>query len=145
VNWTDFPTKVQTLIQNKQFPDILEGDTAPQFAQSHLLYRSSGVLSASVLGDIMPKFLKDTDYQGTAYGIPFTTSTRALYYNKKIFAAAGITSPPSTWAQLQRTRPRSKPRDSSAMVCRSAAKKPRPRLAAPATANREPVCPTARL
>src|SRR5258708_3414047 len=101
VNWTDFPTKVQTLIQNKQFPDILEGDTAPQFAQSHLLYKSSDVLSASVLGDIMPKFLQDTAYQGTPYGMPFTTSTRALYYNKKIFAAAGIASPPTTWAQLQ--------------------------------------------
>src|SRR5713226_2270162 len=61
VNWTDFPNKVQTLVQNKQFPDILEGDTAPQF----------------------------------------TPSTRALYYNKKIFAAAGISSPPQTWAQLQ--------------------------------------------
>lgn len=101
VNWNDFPTKVQTLVQNKQFPDILEGDTAPQFAQSHLLYKSSQVLSPTVLSDIMPKFLKDTAYQGTPYGIPFTTSTRALYYNKKIFAAAGISSPPTTWAQLQ--------------------------------------------
>jgi multiple sugar transport system substrate-binding protein len=101
VNWTDFPNKVQTLIQNKQFPDILEGSTAPQFAQSHLLYKSSDVLSAAVLSDLMQKFLKDTAYQGTPYGIPFTTSTRALYYNKKIFAAAGITSPPQTWAQLQ--------------------------------------------
>ena len=101
VNWTDFPNKVQTLIQNKQFPDILEGSTAPQFAQSHLLYKSSQVLAPAVLNDIMPKFLKDTAYQGTPYGIPFTTSTRALYYNKKIFAAAGISSPPQTWAQLQ--------------------------------------------
>jgi multiple sugar transport system substrate-binding protein len=101
VDWTDFPNKVQTLVQNKQFPDILEGDTAPQFAQSHLLYKTSQVLSPSVLSNILPKFLKDTDYQGTAYGIPFTTSTRALYYNKKIFTAAGIASPPTTWAQLQ--------------------------------------------
>ncbi|HEX3921314.1 MAG TPA: extracellular solute-binding protein [Streptosporangiaceae bacterium] len=101
VNWTDFPNKVQTLVQNKQFPDILEGDTAPQFAQSHLLYKTSQVLSPTVLSNILPKFLKDTDYQGTAYGIPFTTSTRALYYNKKIFTAAGISSPPTTWAQLQ--------------------------------------------
>ena len=101
VNWNDFPNKVQTLVQNKQFPDILEGDTAPQFAQSHLLYKSSQVLAPAILHNIMPKFLKDTAYQGTPYGIPFTTSTRALYYNKKIFAAAGISSPPTTWAQLQ--------------------------------------------
>jgi multiple sugar transport system substrate-binding protein len=101
VNWTDFPNKVQTLVQNKQFPDILEGDTAPQFAQSQLLYKDSAVLSPSVLANMMPTFLKDGQYQGTDYGIPFTTSTRALYYNKKIFAAAGISSPPQTWAQLQ--------------------------------------------
>jgi multiple sugar transport system substrate-binding protein len=101
VDWTDFPNKVQTLVQNKQFPDILEGDTAPQFAQSHLLYKVSDVLSPGVLGNLIPTFLKDGQYQGTDYGIPFTTSTRALYYNKKIFTAAGITSPPRTWAQLQ--------------------------------------------
>lgn len=101
VNWTDFPNKVQTLVQNKQFPDILEGDTAPQFAQSHLLYADSQVLSPAVLHNLMPTFLKDGQYQGTDYGIPFTTSTRALYYNKKIFAKAGISAPPKTWAQLK--------------------------------------------
>src|SRR5690348_18077031 len=34
VNWTDFPTKSATLIQNKQFPDIMEGNPAPPYAQS---------------------------------------------------------------------------------------------------------------
>ena len=101
VDWTDFPNKVQTLVQNKQFPDILEGDAAPQFAQSHLLYSDQQVLSPAVLHNLMPTFLKDGQYQGTDYGIPFTTSTRALYYNKKIFAAAGISAPPQTWAQLK--------------------------------------------
>ena len=101
VDWTDFPNKVQTLVQNKQFPDILEGDAAPQFAQSHLLYPDEQVLSPSVMKNLIPTFLKDGQYQGTDYGIPFTTSTRALYYNKKIFAAAGISAPPQTWAQLK--------------------------------------------
>jgi multiple sugar transport system substrate-binding protein len=101
VDWTDFPQKVQTLVQNKQFPDILEGEAAPQFAQSHLLYPDKQVLSPSLLADMMPTFLKDGQYQGTDYGIPFTTSTRALYYNKKIFAAAGIAAAPKTWADLQ--------------------------------------------
>jgi multiple sugar transport system substrate-binding protein len=101
VDWTDFPDKVQTLVQNKQFPDILEGDTAPQFAQSHLLYPDSAVLSPAVLHNLLPTFLKDGSYQGTDYGIPFTTSTRALYYNKKIFAAAHLSGAPQTWAQLR--------------------------------------------
>jgi multiple sugar transport system substrate-binding protein len=101
IDWTDYPTKVQTLIQNKQYPDILEGDAAPQFAQSHLLYPDKDVLAPAVLKNLIPTFLKDGQYQGTDYGIPFTTSTRALYYNKKIFAKAGISAPPQTWAQLK--------------------------------------------
>jgi len=101
VDWTDFPTKVATLIQNKQYPDILEGNPAPPYAQSGLIYPTSDILSQSTISNLIPKFLKDTEYQGTAYGVPFTTSTRAMYYNKKIFAAAGISSPPQTWAELQ--------------------------------------------
>jgi len=101
VDWTDFPNKVSTLIQNKQYPDILEGDPAPPFAQSGLIYPIKDVLSPSVLSNLIPKFVADTAYQGTDYGIPFTTSTRAMYYNKTIFAKAGIASPPTTWAQLQ--------------------------------------------
>jgi multiple sugar transport system substrate-binding protein len=101
VDWTDFPTKSAALIQNKQYPDIMEGNPAPPYAQSGLIYPASQVLSQSTLSNLIPKFLKDGQYQGTDYGIPFTTSTRAMYYNKKIFAAAGISSPPATWAQLQ--------------------------------------------
>ena len=101
VDWTDFPTKVATLIQNKQYPDILEGNPAPPYAQSGLIYPVSDVLSQATISNLIPKFLKDGQYQGQDYGIPFTTSTRAMYYNKKIFKAAGIAAPPTTWAQLQ--------------------------------------------
>jgi multiple sugar transport system substrate-binding protein len=101
VDWTDFPAKSAALIQNHQYPDIMEGNPAPPYAQSGLIYPVSQVLSQSTISNMIPKFLKDGQYQGTDYGIPFTTSTRALYYNKKIFAAAGISAPPTTWAQLQ--------------------------------------------
>src|SRR5205823_5836766 len=80
---------------------IMEGNPAPPYAQSGLIYPVSDVLSQSVAGNLIPKFLKDGQYQGVNYGIPFTTSTRAMYYNKKIFAAAGISAPPKTWADLQ--------------------------------------------
>lgn len=33
------------------------------------------------------------------YGIPFAASTRVLFYNKTLFAKAGIT-PPTTWSEL---------------------------------------------
>jgi multiple sugar transport system substrate-binding protein len=101
VVWTQFPDKVKTLIQNRQYPDILEGNPAPPYAAEGLIYPTSQVLSPSTISNLVPKFLNDTDYNGTAYGIPWTTSTRALCYNKAIFSSAGISSPPTTWAQLQ--------------------------------------------
>jgi multiple sugar transport system substrate-binding protein len=101
IDWTDFLVKAPALIQAHQYPDILEGEPAPQYAQSDLIYPTSQVLDSSTLSNLVPKFLDDTDYQGTPYGIPFTTSTRAMFYNKKALTAAGISSPPATWAQLQ--------------------------------------------
>jgi multiple sugar transport system substrate-binding protein len=101
VVWTQFPDKVKTLIQNRQYPDILEGNPAPPYAAEGLIYPTSQVLSQSTISNLVPKFLKDTDYNGVAYGIPWTTSTRALCYNKAIFKSAGISSPPTTWAQLK--------------------------------------------
>jgi len=101
VVWTQFPDKVKTLIQNRQYPDILEGNPAPPYAAEGLIYPTSQVLSQSVISNLIPKFLNDTDYNGTPYGIPWTTSTRAMCYNKAIFSSAGISSPPTTWAQLK--------------------------------------------
>src|SRR5215469_4438625 len=101
VVWTQFPDKVKTLIQNRQYPDILEGNPAPPYAAEGLIYPTSQILSPSVISNLVPKFLKDTEYNGVAYGVPWTTSTRALCYNKAIFKSAGLSSPPGTWAQLK--------------------------------------------
>ncbi len=101
IDWTDFPAKLKTLMQAKDYPDIIEGDAPQAYAQAGIAYKASDVLSASTLANLIPTFAKQGDYQGTEYGIPFTTSTRALYYNKKLFAQAGISAAPTTWAELQ--------------------------------------------
>jgi multiple sugar transport system substrate-binding protein len=101
VNWNAYPDKVKALIQNQQYPDILEGSAAPPYAAEGLIYPTSQILSQSVLSNLVPKFLNDTEYNGTAYGVPWTTSTRALCYNKAMFSQAGISSPPGTWSQLE--------------------------------------------
>jgi multiple sugar transport system substrate-binding protein len=100
IDWNDFPTKLKTMLQAKNYPDIIEGDAPQEYASEGIAYPASQVLSGTTLGNLIPTFAKQGDYQGTEYGIPFTTSTRALYYNKKLFTQAGITAPPTTWAQL---------------------------------------------
>jgi multiple sugar transport system substrate-binding protein len=99
VNWNDFDTQIQTAVQNKQQPDITEGDYFANYAQDGLLYKTSDVLSKP--SNLVPVFANLGSYKGTQYGIPFTTSTRTLFYNKKLFAQAGIASAPQTWDDVK--------------------------------------------
>lgn len=99
VPWTNFDSEIQTMVQNHNYPDITEGDYFSNYAQQGLLYRASQVLSNP--GELLHVFAKQGTYNGTQYGMPFTTSTRTLFYNKKIFAQAGITSAPKTWNDIK--------------------------------------------
>jgi multiple sugar transport system substrate-binding protein len=99
IPWTNFDQQVQTMIQNKQYPDITEGDYFSNYAKDGLLYSAADVLSDP--GNLLPAFKTQGTYNGTQYGMPFTTSSRTLFYNKKLFAQAGIAAAPQTWADVQ--------------------------------------------
>jgi multiple sugar transport system substrate-binding protein len=99
IPWTNFDQEVQTMVQNKQYPDITEGDYFSNYAQDGLLYSASDVLSNP--GNLLPGFKAQGTYNGVQYGMPFTTSSRTLFYNKKLFTQAGLTSAPQTWADVQ--------------------------------------------
>jgi multiple sugar transport system substrate-binding protein len=99
IPWTNFDQQVQTMIQNKQYPDITEGDYFSNYAKDGLLYPASDVLSNP--GNLLPAFKAQGTYSGTQYGMPFTTSSRTLFYNKKMFTQAGIAAAPQTWADVQ--------------------------------------------
>src|ERR1700751_544518 len=99
IAWTNFDQQVQTMIQNKQYPDITEGDYFSNYAKDGLLYSASDVLSNP--GNLLPAFKAQGTYNGVQYGMPFTTSSRTLFYNKKMFTQAGISSAPQTWADVQ--------------------------------------------
>ena len=45
--------------------------------------------------------VEDVTKNGKRYGYPNEVDLYALNYNKKLFADAGITSPPATWAELE--------------------------------------------
>lgn len=46
-------------------------------------------------------FLTPSVMDGKVYGLPIAASARAMYYNKDIFAKAGIDTPPATWADFK--------------------------------------------
>ena len=87
------------MVQNKQYPDITEGDYFANYAQEGLLYPTSEVFSNP--SNLLSVFQKLGSYNNTQYGMPFTTSSRTLFYNKKLFTAAGINAAPQNWTDVQ--------------------------------------------
>jgi multiple sugar transport system substrate-binding protein len=83
------------LLQSGQFPDVMIAVTPAGFAEAGELYAWQ------------PDELKDFQFptanpiKGKYFQLPANTQTiPPVYYNKKMFADAGITTPPTTWAQL---------------------------------------------
>jgi len=101
INWNDFDNRVKTMVQNRQYPDVLEGDYFPDYAQAGLLWPAKDVMSASTFDNLLPVFSDLGTYKGTQYGMVFTTSARTLFYNKKLFQQAGISSEPKTWDDVR--------------------------------------------
>jgi multiple sugar transport system substrate-binding protein len=99
ISWNDIDNQVKNQVQQKKYPDILEGNYYSNYAQEGLLYKASDVFSNT--SNLIPVFTKGETYKGTQYGIPFTTSSRTLFYNKKLFQQAGISTPPQTWADVK--------------------------------------------
>jgi multiple sugar transport system substrate-binding protein len=52
------------------------------------------------INDVPEPVRNYTSYQGKRCTMPFLADAYGLYYNKKLFAAAGITSPPKTLSEL---------------------------------------------
>jgi multiple sugar transport system substrate-binding protein len=98
INWTDYDTKVKTQLQNKDYPDILEGEFFTDYAKDKLIEPVSDYVNPN---PGIQTFNSLFSVDGAQYALPFTTSARAMFYNKKAFAAAGISSPPSTWDEVK--------------------------------------------
>lgn len=58
---------------------------------------------ANNASDVNPGAVDMVTVDGTAYGVPTGFVPLAVYYNKALFAAAGITEPPATWDEWVET------------------------------------------
>jgi multiple sugar transport system substrate-binding protein len=68
--------------------------------QSVLKPLNEYITPAFDLADFAPNLLQSFQVGNQIYGLPKDYSTLALYYNKKAFAAAGLSRPPLTWEEL---------------------------------------------
>ncbi|RYG13808.1 MAG: extracellular solute-binding protein, partial [Burkholderiales bacterium] len=56
---------------------------------------------ARFLSDFYPNSLVPVTVDGKTYGLPMNTVAMTLVYNKKLFAEAGIATPPKTWEEFR--------------------------------------------
>ena len=103
--WDTMAQKILVgLQQSRNAPDViteLESRTL-RYARKSLLTDLTDVVTKLGKDDLVPSALATGEYEGRYYSIPFRHDGAGLYYNKDLFAAAGLDPehPPQTWAQL---------------------------------------------
>ena len=100
IDWNSIDQQVSTMIQNNQPPDVLNLNSFSSYAKDGLLHPAGDVLSPKTRDDFLDAFVRGGQYQGTLYGFPILSSARAFFFNKDLFARAGIAGPPKTWDEF---------------------------------------------
>jgi multiple sugar transport system substrate-binding protein len=100
IDWNSIDQQVSTMLQNKQPPDVLNLNSFSSYAKDGLLYAADEVLSPKTRDDFLIAFARGGEYGGTLYGFPILSSARAFFYNKDLFARAGLAAPPKTWDEF---------------------------------------------
>ena len=106
--YPDLGKAVLTAIAAGQPPDLtqcIEADAAKYNSSKALAeltpyINAADGLSTADLKDIFPVMLGAAKIKGTYYEFPFNKSTQVLYYNQDMFAAKGISNPPTTWNEF---------------------------------------------
>jgi ABC-type glycerol-3-phosphate transport system substrate-binding protein len=104
IPWGDRTTDwTNALTSGKGGPDITElgnTDTPGVASQGALADITSDVKAWSNGSDIIAGNLANDTLSGKIYGVPWFGGVRGIWYNKDQFAKAGISSAPTTWAEL---------------------------------------------
>ena len=107
VDWIPWGNRVtdwtNALSSGKGGPDITElgnTDTPGIAAQGALANVTTDLKAWSYGSGIIAGNLANDTVNGQTYAVPWFGGVRGIWYRKDQFAAAGITSTPSTWAEL---------------------------------------------
>ncbi|MEU3887783.1 extracellular solute-binding protein [Streptomyces sp. NPDC029041] len=98
-SWNDVDRKVREMVAAGDPPDMAQIGAYADYAAKNQLYKADDLLSIPVQADFVGQLASAGQVKGVQYGMPFAASTRVLFYNKTLFAKAGIT-PPESWKDL---------------------------------------------
>ena len=101
-----FKTKLTTVMQSGEPPDIFQswgGGVMNDYANAGLLQDITPALDAdggAWRNTFATGALGVYAYKGKNYGVPWDMGMIGFWYNKELFAKAGIDSPPTTWTEF---------------------------------------------
>ncbi|WP_024544462.1 ABC transporter substrate-binding protein [Picosynechococcus sp. NKBG15041c] len=107
VRWVDVPwsameSKILTAVSARTAPDVvnLNPNFASQLASRNAWLVLDDRLTPELRDRYLPKIWQANQIGGQTFGIPWYLTTRISFYNQDLFTQAGITNPPSTYAEL---------------------------------------------
>ncbi|MEU6879087.1 extracellular solute-binding protein [Streptomyces sp. NPDC046712] len=100
-SWADVDRKVADMVKAGEAPDLAQTGTYADYAAQGQLYAADELLSIPVQANFLRPLAEAGEHKRVEYGMPFAASTRLLFYNKQVFAAAGIKAPPTTWDDVK--------------------------------------------
>ena len=104
IPWTNRATDwTNALSSGKNAPDITElgnTDTPTQASLGMLANITTQVNAWSNKSNVVSGMLDNDTQSGTIYAVPWFGGVRGIWYRTDQFKAAGIASPPASWAEL---------------------------------------------
>jgi N,N'-diacetylchitobiose transport system substrate-binding protein len=101
--WTNINTKITTALATSTPPDIIDlgnTDVGSYAANGGLLDLTADKSQLEQGGTWLPGLAGPATIGGKLYAVPSFAGDRAVIYNKKMWAEAGITSVPTTYTEL---------------------------------------------
>jgi len=103
-NLSDFEQKLAVTIPTNTTADILASEvyTMDKFVQAGFIPPNPPDIDAMLKKEgIFPQFLVDiATYKNNTFGLPWFRSIPALFWNKKMFAEAGLPGAPTNWDEI---------------------------------------------
>jgi multiple sugar transport system substrate-binding protein len=106
LDWRVFTEKLIAANAGGVLPDVYEAGAeyvAPLATKNMALDISDRVASWGDKDDFYDSAWNTVSYKGKTYGIPILSAPQTLMYRKDMLQSAGLSSPPSTWADLEQT------------------------------------------
>ncbi|MFE5241064.1 MULTISPECIES: ABC transporter substrate-binding protein [unclassified Streptomyces] len=99
-SWKDVDRKVAEMVKAGDAPDIAQIGAYADYAEAGKLYTADETIAIRTGSNFLPSLTGAGEVDGNLYGLPFVASTRLLFYNKGLFAKAGLDAP-KTWDDIE--------------------------------------------